>query len=93
LSVTDPRARSVVWTTLVVTELALAVGVGAGSATATLLASGMLVLFALLLVGAILGGRAGEPCPCFGAHSVVGWRAVALNIGFAAAFAALALAL
>ena len=43
------------------------------------------------MVGAILRGRAGAPCACFGARSTVGWAAVARNAMLAVAFAALPL--
>jgi hypothetical protein len=51
----------------------------------------MLTLFAAALVGAILRGRAGAPCACFGSRSTVGWTAVLRNLGLAAGFAALPL--
>ena len=40
--------------------------------------------FAATMVGAILRGRAGAPCACFGARSTVGWGAVARNLVLAA---------
>ena len=88
-SVADPRAQWVAWAALVAAELALAGGVVAGSAAAAYLAAGMLTLFALVLVGAILRGWAGAPCACFGARSVVSWRGVVRNLLLAAGFAAL----
>ena len=48
-----------------------------------------MAIFAATMVGAILRGRAGAPCACFGARSTVGWPAVARNALLAAAFAAL----
>jgi hypothetical protein len=63
----------------------------AGSATAAWLAAALMALFAATMVGAILRGRAGAPCACFGARSTVGWAAVARNAVFAAAFVALPL--
>ena len=38
-----------------------------------------MAIFAATMVGAILRGRAGAPCACFGARSTVGWAAVARN--------------
>jgi hypothetical protein len=83
------RLRWVGWAILVVTELGLAVGVAGGSDEAAWLAAAMLTLFAAALVGAILRGRAGAPCACFGSRSTVGWTAVLRNLGLAAGFAAL----
>ena len=74
---------------LIGAELTLAVGVGAGSDLAAYLAAGLMALFGLLMIGVLLRGRAGAPCACFGARSVVGWPAVGRNFALAAAFAAL----
>jgi hypothetical protein len=65
--------------------------VAAGSDQAAWLAAAMLTLFAAALVGAILRGRAGAPCACFGSRSTVGWSAVLRNLGLAAGFAILPL--
>ncbi len=51
----------------------------------------MMAAFAAALVVALLRGRAGAPCACFGSRSVVGWPGVARNVVLAAAFAALPL--
>ena len=48
-------------------------------------------MFAAALVGAILRGRAGAPCACFGSRSTVGWTSVLRNLALAAGFAALPL--
>jgi hypothetical protein len=85
------RTRWLAWGVLVVAELALAIGVAAGSDQAAWLAAAMLALFAAALVGAILRGRAGAPCACFGSRSTVGWSAVLRNLGLAAGFAILPL--
>src|SRR5207247_10016373 len=53
--------------------------------------AGLVAVFAAVLVGAILRGRAGAPCACFGSRSRVGWLSVARNVALAAAFAAIAL--
>jgi hypothetical protein len=79
------------WTALVATELGLAVAVATGSDQASWLAAGLLTLFAATLTGAILRGRAGAPCACFGPRSVLGWSSVLRNLGLAACFAALPL--
>ncbi len=79
--------RWVGWVVLVAAELGLAAGIVAGSDQAAWLAAGLMALFAAVLVGAILRGRAGAPCACFGARSIVGWRAVGRNVALAACFA------
>ncbi len=79
------------WAVLVATELGLGVAVAAGSDQASWLAAGLLTMFAAALIGAILRGKAGAPCACFGARSVIGWPSVLRNLGLAACFAALPL--
>jgi hypothetical protein len=46
-----------------------------------------MLLFAALTAGAILRGRAGSPCACFGPRSKVSWLGVLRNLGLAAGFA------
>ena len=83
--------RWIGWAILVATELGLAIGIAAGSDGAAWLAAGLMALFAAALVGAILRGRAGAPCACFGSRSTVGWTSVVRNLALAAGFAALPL--
>jgi hypothetical protein len=83
--------RWVAWVLLIAVELGLAIGVIAGSDTAAWLAAAFLAFFAAALVGAILRGRAGAPCACFGSRSTVGWTSVARNLVLAACFALLPL--
>ena len=83
------RPQAIAWALLIACELGLAGGVIAGSATAAYLAAALMATFAATMVGAILRGRAGAPCACFGARSTVGWWGVARNVALAAAFAAL----
>jgi hypothetical protein len=85
------RLRWIGWAVLVAVELGLAAGVIAGSDQAAWLAAALMALFAAALVGAILRGRAGAPCACFGARSTVGWTSVARNLALAACFAVLPL--
>lgn len=87
--VDDRRAQAIVWATLIAAELALAAGVVAGLAGAAWLAAALMATFAATMLGALMRGRAGAPCACFGARSTVGWRGVARNLVLAAAFAAL----
>ncbi len=83
------RLRWIAWALLVATELSLAAGVAAGSDQAAWLAAGLLAMFAAVLVGAMMRGRAGAPCACFGSRSTVGWGAVLRNVALAGCFAAL----
>lgn len=88
-AIASRRAQAVAWTLLIAAELGLAAGVIAGSRIAALLAAALIATFAATMIGAILRGRAGAPCACFGARSTVGWPAVARNALLAAAFVAL----
>jgi Methylamine utilisation protein MauE len=85
------RLRWIGWAILVATELGLAIAIAAGSDAAAWLAAGLMALFAAALVGAILRGRAGAPCACFGSRSTVGWTSVARNLALASGFAVLPL--
>lgn len=81
--------RRVAWGSLVAIELGLAIGVGAGSTEAAYAAAALMAMFALLMVSALLQGRSGAPCACFGARSRVTPWAVLRNLGLAAGFAVL----
>lgn len=81
--------RRLAWVVLIGAELALAAGVAAGSDQAAYAAAALMAMFALLLVGALLQGRGGAPCACFGARSRVTPLAVGRNVALAAAFAVL----
>ncbi len=85
------RSSGVRWGTfafVVVAELALAVGVIAGSDEAAYAAAALMGLFAATLLSALLQGRAGEPCGCFGTGSRVSGLAVLRNAALAGALAA-----
>lgn len=83
--------RPFVWAALIAVELALAVAVALGSDGAAYAAAGLMLLFSALTAGAIMRGRAGTPCACFGPHSTVSWLGVLRNLGLAAGFAAIPL--
>ncbi len=87
--VTVPAMRPVIWASVIAVELALGLGVALNVDGAPYAAAALMVVFAAVMVGAILRGKAGEPCGCFGAESRVGWPAVLRNLVLAAAFAAL----
>ncbi len=79
--------RPIVWAALIGVELVLGVAVALGSDAAAYGAAALMALFAALTIGALLRGRAGAPCACFGRRSKVSRLGVALNLGLAAAFA------
>jgi uncharacterized membrane protein YphA (DoxX/SURF4 family) len=79
--------RPLAWAGLIAVELALAVAVVLGSDAAAYAAAGLMLLFAALTAGAILRGRAGSPCACFGPRSKISWLGVLRNLGLAAGFA------
>jgi hypothetical protein len=68
-------------------ELVLAVGVALGSDTAAYAAATLMALFALTLISALMQGKTGAPCACFGSSSKVSGLAVIRNGLLAAAFA------
>jgi hypothetical protein len=84
-------SRWAAWGLLVAIELGLAVGIIAGSDRAALLAAALMTMFAAVLLSALLRGRAGAPCACFGSRSTVSWRSVGRNLVLAACFAVLPL--
>src|SRR3954453_23630501 len=79
--------RPIAWATLIAVEIGLGVAVPLGSAPAAYLAAALMLLFAALTAGALLRGRAGAPCACFGPRSKVSWLGVLRNLALAAAFA------
>ena len=83
------RGQTTAWALVIVAELALAAGVIGGSSAAAWLAATLMALFAATMISAILRGRSGAPCACFGARSTVGWRGVARNALLAFAFTSL----
>ena len=83
--------QGAVWAALIATELGLAAGVIAGSDLAALLAAALMALFAGTMAAAMLRGRAGAPCACFGAGSKVSGAGIARNVVLALGFAALPL--
>ena len=86
---TTPASRRLAWAIAVVAELALALGVAAGSERASYLAAGLMALFAATLGSALMQGRAGAPCACFGGGSKVSAAAIVRNLVLAVAFAVL----
>jgi Methylamine utilisation protein MauE len=83
----DGPLRPIAWATLIAVELALAVAVALGSDAAAYAAAVLMAMFAALTLAAILRGRSGAPCACFGPRSRVSWLGVFRNVVLAAAFA------
>jgi hypothetical protein len=79
--------RPFAWAGLIAVELGLSLAVALGSDAAAYAAAALMLLFAGATVGAILSGRAGAPCACFGPRSKVSWLGVLRNVGLAAGFA------
>jgi Methylamine utilisation protein MauE len=90
LGFATPGTQALAFWALIVVELGLAIAVVAGSTEAAWLGAALMLLFALTLVGAIVRGRAGEPCGCFGAGSRIGWLGVVRNLALAAGFTVVA---
>jgi hypothetical protein len=84
-------AARAVWGALVVVELGLGVAVGAGVDAAAYAAAGLLALFCAAQAVALVSGRAGAPCACFGAGGRVSRASVGRAALLAIAFAALPL--
>jgi hypothetical protein len=85
----SPGERAALWSVTIVAETGLAIAVAADVAGAAEAAAALLAMFALALAVAILRGRAGAPCGCFGGRSRIGWPAFARTALLAVAFAAL----
>jgi len=86
---TEGRTRDAAWAALIAIELGLATAVAVGSDAAAYGAAALMALFAALTVSALLRGRAGAPCACFGARSKVSRLGVLRNLALAAGFAAI----
>lgn len=84
-----PRSQWGALALIVAIESALAVGVALGADEAAYAAAGLMLLLAATQVSAVLAGRAGAPCACFGARSKVGPASIARNLALAVGFAAL----
>jgi hypothetical protein len=69
---------------LVAIEIALAGVLAAGVSWAAGAAAGLFMLFAVVTLVALLAGRRGRPCACFGSAAQLGWwspvRAIALAL-------------
>jgi len=86
-----PEARAVLWGGAVAAETVLALAVAVEVRGGAEAAAALLAVFALALAAAILRGRAGAPCGCFGGRSRIGWPAFVRTALLAGAFATLPL--
>jgi methylamine utilization protein MauE len=86
----DARVRAGAWAAAIAAEIVLAAAVLV-TVDAAFAAAALLAAFALAQATAILRGRAGAPCGCFGGRGRIGWWSVARTTALAAAFAALPL--
>lgn len=81
-------ARPALWWTVIAVEAVLGTAVAVGSDAAAYAAAALCAAFGIVLALALIRGRAGAPCACFGARSRVSLTAVARAALLAAAFAA-----
>jgi hypothetical protein len=84
----DARVRAGAWAAAIAAEAVLAAAVLV-TVEAAFAAAALLATFALAQATAILRGRAGAPCGCFGGRGRIGPWSVARTTALAAAFAAL----
>src|SRR3954469_8836466 len=75
------------WAGLIAVEAGLGVAVAAGVDAAASAAALLMAGAAAVQIGAILAGRAGAPCGCFGLRGRVGRASVGRAVGLAAALA------
>jgi hypothetical protein len=85
------NAAGVVWAALVAVEAGLAIGVAAGANAAAWAAAALFAAFTVAQGLALMHGREGAPCGCFGARGRVSRASVGRTALLAAAFAALPL--
>src|SRR3954447_5644571 len=86
----EPLA-SVAWAALGALEAGLGVSIAAGADRGAWAAAVLFTLFAAAQASAMMRGRAGAPCGCFGAHGRVGRASVGRAALLACAFAILPL--
>ena len=79
------------WAALIAVELALAVGVGAGVDGAAWGAAALMTVFAIAQAAALVSGRGGAPCACFGARGSLSRATLGRSVLLAAGFAVLPL--
>jgi uncharacterized membrane protein YphA (DoxX/SURF4 family) len=83
-----PHSRTPAAATVATVECALGIGVAAGLNAAAYAAAALMFVFAGALGAALIGGKAGAPCACFGARSRLTRTTPLRNLGLAGALAA-----
>jgi methylamine utilization protein MauE len=83
------RLRRPAAVAVIAVELAIAAALLGGVRAAAYAGAALLLVFAAATVLALLAGKRGAPCGCFGASSKVGWGAVLRDLVLAAAFLAI----
>jgi hypothetical protein len=89
--VRDPRLARAAWAALILVEAALGAGVAAGSDAAAVAAAGLMTAACAVQAAALLAGRGGAPCGCFGARGRIGRASIGRAALLAGALAALPL--
>jgi hypothetical protein len=89
--ISDVRLQRAGVFSLVCTELALAGGLAAGASWAAGAIAGLFLLFAVATLAALLAGRKGRPCACFGSASKLSWSSPARASALAIVAAVLAI--
>ena len=87
----DEAAAHAVWVGLIAVELLLAAAIVAGVEAAAWAGAALFAVFAVAQAVALVSGRAGAPCACFGARGRIGRASLARAAALAAAFAVLPL--
>jgi hypothetical protein len=87
----DESAARGVWGALIGVELVLAVAVAAGVEAAAWAGAALFAAFAVAQAAALVSGRAGAPCACFGARGKIGRASLARAGALAVTFALLPL--
>jgi Methylamine utilisation protein MauE len=85
------QLTSIVWAALGALEAGLGVAVATGAESAAWAAAGLFCVFAAAQASALMHGRAGAPCGCFGPRGKVGRASLARASLLAVAFATLPL--
>src|SRR5690242_6554710 len=83
------RAANLVWGALIGVEVVLGVAVGAGVDAAARAAAVLMTGGAAVQLAALLAGRGGAPCGCFGARGRIGNASIGRAVLLAAALALL----
>ena len=86
-----PALRRIALWLLIACEAALAVALAAGVSAAPVIAAALFALFAATSTAALLAGRKGSPCACFGASARLDWPSPTRSLALAAIAAVTAL--